>query len=80
MLVNAVAFMVGVCCTAAPLSAAPYDVLVHGATPSGVAAAVAAGREGRSVVLIEPGTCVPEPNPEPRPVNWAYSDVLQHKC
>ena len=79
-MVTTVAFMVGVCCTAAPLSAAPYDVLVHGATPSGVAAAVAAGREGRSVVLIEPGTCVPEPKPEARPVNLAYSDVLQHKC
>ncbi len=30
------------------------DVLVYGATPGGIAAAVAAGREGRSVLLVEP--------------------------
>lgn len=34
--------------------AAPgYDVVVYGATPAGITAAVAAGREGRSVVLVE---------------------------
>lgn len=31
-----------------------YDVIVYGATPAGVTAAVAAAREGRSVVMIEP--------------------------
>lgn len=30
-----------------------YDVLVYGATPSGIAAAVNAAREGVSVVLLE---------------------------
>lgn len=35
--------------------AAPtYDVVVYGATPAGVAAAVAAGREAKSVALLEP--------------------------
>jgi len=33
---------------------ASADVVVYGATPAGVMAAVAAGRRGRSVVLIEP--------------------------
>jgi hypothetical protein len=31
-----------------------YDVIVYGGTPGGVTAAVAAAREGRSVLLIEP--------------------------
>lgn len=31
-----------------------FDVVVYGATPAGVAAAVAAGREGKRAVLIEP--------------------------
>lgn len=31
-----------------------YDVLVYGATPAGITAAVAAAREGKSVVMIEP--------------------------
>ncbi|ACU03188.1 FAD-dependent oxidoreductase [Pedobacter heparinus] len=31
-----------------------YDVVVYGATPAGITAAVAAAREGKSVVLIEP--------------------------
>lgn len=31
-----------------------FDVVVYGATPAGIAAAVAAGREGKSTVLIEP--------------------------
>jgi hypothetical protein len=34
------------------------DVVVYGASASGVVAAVAAAREGRSVVLLEPGTHV----------------------
>lgn len=31
-----------------------FDVVVYGATPGGITAAVAAGREGKRVVLIEP--------------------------
>lgn len=31
-----------------------YDVIVYGATPAGVTAAVAAAREGRTVLLVEP--------------------------
>lgn len=31
-----------------------YDVVVYGATPAGVTAAVAAGREGKRTVLVEP--------------------------
>lgn len=31
-----------------------YDIAVYGATPAGIAAAVAAAREGKKVVLIEP--------------------------
>jgi hypothetical protein len=37
------------------LTAQPYDVLVYGATGSGVTAAVAAARAGASVALVEPG-------------------------
>ena len=50
--------LVCVGCCATVVSSHPivsYDVLVYGATPGGVAAAVAAGREGRAVVLVEPG-------------------------
>ncbi|HMP76235.1 MAG TPA: FAD-dependent oxidoreductase [Kiritimatiellia bacterium] len=32
-----------------------YDVVVYGATPSGITAALAVQREGRSVVIVEPG-------------------------
>jgi hypothetical protein len=35
-------------------AAAPVDVVVYGATPAGVCAAIAAAREGASVVLLEP--------------------------
>src|SRR5687767_9151613 len=35
---------------------AAVDLIVYSGTPSGVMAAVAAGREGRNVVLIEPRT------------------------
>lgn len=31
-----------------------YDVVVYGATPAGIAAAVAAGKSGKTVLLIEP--------------------------
>lgn len=39
---------------AAPAAETEADVIVYGATPGGCAAAIAAGREGRSVVLLEP--------------------------
>ncbi len=35
-------------------AATVYDVVVYGATPSGVLAGVAAAREGRSVMIVEP--------------------------
>jgi flavin-dependent dehydrogenase len=35
--------------------ATSFDVVVYGATPGGVMAAVAAGREGRTVTLLAPG-------------------------
>ena len=38
-----------------PARAASADVLVYGATAGGVIAAVSAAREGRSVLLLEPG-------------------------
>jgi hypothetical protein len=38
-----------------PVRAASADVVVYGATAGGVIAAVAAAREGRSVILLEPG-------------------------
>ena len=31
-----------------------FDIVIYGATPAGIAAAVAAAREGKSVVIIEP--------------------------
>lgn len=31
-----------------------YEIIVYGATPSGIAAAVAAAREGKKVVIVEP--------------------------
>jgi flavin-dependent dehydrogenase len=39
-------------------AAAQYDVLIHAATPGGVMASVASAREGRSVVLLEPGVYI----------------------
>ena len=41
--------------TPPPASTPTWDVVVHAATPGGVMAAVAAGREGRRTVLLEPG-------------------------
>jgi hypothetical protein len=38
---------------AAALTAADFDIVVYGGTPGGVAAAIAAARQGRSVALIE---------------------------
>jgi hypothetical protein len=40
---------------AARATAKAYDVIVYGATPAGVTAAVEAGRHGLSVLLVEPG-------------------------
>jgi hypothetical protein len=39
---------------AAVLHAQDYDVLVYGATPSGIAAAIAAAKDGERVLLVEP--------------------------
>jgi hypothetical protein len=43
-----------VCLGSAPLLAQDTDVLVYGATPGGIAAALAAGASGRTVILVEP--------------------------
>ncbi|HSH93591.1 MAG TPA: FAD-dependent oxidoreductase [Roseimicrobium sp.] len=40
--------------TAGRLSGAQFDVLVYGATPGGIAAALAAAKDGSTVALIEP--------------------------
>ncbi|MEI6715398.1 MAG: FAD-dependent oxidoreductase [Verrucomicrobiota bacterium] len=44
----------------APLiqAAEDFDVLVYGATPAGIAAALAAGRDGERVLLVEPGSWI----------------------
>lgn len=39
---------------ASSLAAAESDVIVYGATPGGFCAAIAAAREGTSVILLEP--------------------------
>src|SRR6476619_4604983 len=46
----------GICLIVANLSASDtkVDVLVYGATPAGVCAAIGAAREGTSVALVEP--------------------------
>src|SRR5258707_883380 len=36
------------------LRAQEFDVLVYGATPSGIAAAIAAAKDGERVLLVEP--------------------------
>ena len=41
-------------CLATTLRAEEYDVLIYGATPSGIAAAMAAARDGERVLLLEP--------------------------
>src|SRR5262245_47042544 len=38
----------------APLRAEETDVLIYGATPGGIAAAIAAARDGERVLLVEP--------------------------
>lgn len=37
-----------------PTKKSPYDLVIYGATPAGITAAIAAAREGASVVLLEP--------------------------
>jgi hypothetical protein len=41
--------------TVRPQRGKEWDVVVYGATPAGIVAAVTAAREGKSVVLLEPG-------------------------
>jgi hypothetical protein len=50
-----VAFVTGPPNEAEALRGGHYDVVVYGATPCGLAAAVALGRRGRRVALVEPG-------------------------
>ena len=49
-----IAVLLFLACTALHCSAAPVDVLVYGATAGGAMAAVAAAKQGVSVVLLEP--------------------------
>lgn len=42
-------------CAAPAAAVEPFDVVVYGATPGGIVAAVAAAREGASVALVAPG-------------------------
>ncbi len=49
---------VSVCLLFTPLSAQDYDVVVYGATASGVMASIAAANEGSRVLLLEPGRYV----------------------
>ena len=44
----------GLLLLARPARAAEAEVIVYGATPGGFCAAIAAAREGASVVLLEP--------------------------
>src|SRR6185503_15130954 len=37
-----------------PMRAQDYDVLIYGATPAGIAAAIAAADDGERVLLVEP--------------------------
>jgi flavin-dependent dehydrogenase len=46
--------LVGCASTVSRESAETFDVVVYGATPGGVTAAVAAAREGATVALVEP--------------------------
>jgi NADPH-dependent 2,4-dienoyl-CoA reductase/sulfur reductase-like enzyme len=43
-----------ICLPAAAATAPPWDVVVYGSTPAGIAAATAAGRLGLKVALYEP--------------------------
>lgn len=42
------------CASSRAAPAAPTELLIYGGTPAGIAAALAAGREGRTVLLVEP--------------------------
>lgn len=53
-IVRALAALAVVLTTATGLHAAPWDVVVYGGSPGGIAAALAAARDGRKVVVIEP--------------------------
>lgn len=46
--------LVGACALAGLARAQAVDVVVYGATPGGIAAAIAAAKGGRSVLLVEP--------------------------
>ncbi len=46
------------CATAPPGPARSWDVVVYGASAGGVIAAIAAAREGKTVLLLEPGSHV----------------------
>src|SRR5205085_4864980 len=49
------AFLVSVlCCLCAVLRAQEFDVIIYGATPGGIAAALAAAEDGERVLLVEP--------------------------
>ncbi len=54
ILVAALLFLTSSCTTPGPAGNDPTDVLVYGATPAGIAAALAAADGGRDVVLVEP--------------------------
>jgi len=37
-----------------PIAAKDYDLVIYGGTPAGLTAAIAAGRQGAAVVVLEP--------------------------
>ncbi|QEG38090.1 putative FAD-binding dehydrogenase [Roseimaritima ulvae] len=49
-----VIFLAGLYANSAAAAEPDYDVVIYGATPAGIASAVAAGKSGRSVLLVEP--------------------------
>lgn len=48
------AFLAGAAAPAVLKAAGPYDVVIYGGTPCGLAAAVGAARDGRRVLILEP--------------------------